>query len=327
MKNELPKNSDQYDESAKSELRLALGKNNPFEYIEVLDAERMFKKPRVVHVKYNPHGHSLPEHFGVWPEELALENDPVIKIGKWVEEPEPEQHLVVKIQGLTYKKQGRERAALLKTNSLFSPQQDTRPLRLFGYGLVEKDNQIGYLLLEHIDDSQFIQLDKYFPLGKTYPVEEVIDLAVGHASVLDATHGAGLNHNDLEGPGAREHIYWNPKNRALRIIDWQDTDIVGSVCPPDRGSYAIGQTGIGQILMWGLTGNNFRADTYEQLLTDYVPHRIQADIQKIIELSIGVNARSINSSYPLSPRGTRWLYNDLLGIQRQLNKREVNNQL
>lgn len=100
VKNELPKNSDQYDESAKSELRLALGKNNPFEYIEVLDANRKFKKPRVVHVKYNPHGHSLPEHFGVWPEEFALENDPMINPGKWVEEPHPEQHLVVKIQDL-----------------------------------------------------------------------------------------------------------------------------------------------------------------------------------------------------------------------------------
>lgn len=304
---------------ANGRLQSAFGDRHQFRLIDVLDRENG-PAASVYRVIYQPSG--KVRGLGQWPKSasyFSFDNPFAVQPGAWNEEPHGGEELVVKMQDLYYPElYSWERDTLLLTNRLFLKQQKNRPVRLLGYGQNPEAKLFGYLCLEYIKPP-FMQAGKYLEKG-ALPADEAIDLAIGFADIMRVVHSTQITHGDLIVIGAFDHVYWNPSDRAVRIIDWHEARFArkGRRIPSDY--YGIDQTGVGQVLMKSLTGEKLHPHNYIQLLQSKVPAFIRNDIRHIIEMSTGVRSRGEGAHYPWGAKGSWKLHSDLLRLKEKQDK-------
>lgn len=254
----------------------------------------------------------------------AKMNEPVLGLGEWVQQRRdlaekmkvgsghwlefPSErvgenpYLAIKVAHSNSQAEGQlsaERYLHEKLNRIFSRDQNNRPVRLYGYGVSKGDyKQNPYLITELVPES-FIQIKRL----QNYTEADVIEFALGVAEIYAKLHKSGLVHND---PNI-DNFFYNPQNRAVRIIDFGNSD------DSERGlvaSYGADREGLGKNMFRLLTGVEYKrniSDTQlDQSLNRFAPET-QAVVKKLLYCS--------SDKYdPFNPNETDDLYKDLLGI-------------
>jgi len=203
-----------------------LGNTSAFNFRQVLD-RRGFRigGPEVFEVVYYSDEVDMPRGFNYWPEDFECNR--LAENPGWVETPQNGEVMALKARSLEDQIIN-ERRALLKSNELFPISSPSRPQRLYGFGIGEgeffgKPVAKGYLLMELLPPG-FVSYENFITPRDTLPLSEGFALVLSLAEIINVMHKAGIAHGDLEGPGHLEHVYWNPIDKQLRIIDWSHSD-------------------------------------------------------------------------------------------------------
>ncbi len=284
----------------------ALNGSQAFQYVDNLAPED-FNPHGVYRVQYNKQ-ESLPVGFGAWPLELLQENA-IEQADTWLEQPEDGQSLIFKIGNLRSAIDCNEVITLSKLNSLFTPDDIYRPVRMLGYGQsYDGREQKGYLVLEDLGSSH-MSLQEYLRGPSPLSLEESLEISTAMATLLQRSHKKMISHNDLEGPSALDHVWWSPTDRSLRIIDWHNGQ-----WNKERFGFSVDQTALGQILMKSATGSYFNQQTYIQKIRECYTGAVAEQLIQIVGKAIGYDGPRFGPHYSRTAKGTSMILSDLIKI-------------
>ena len=314
---------------ARERFPLIFGDKSPFTFVKALDT-RAERPPSVIQVRYSPEPGRKLIGLGEWPEELISPVSP----GSWVEEPTPGQDLAIKLRMLRSRYIHRDLYAHLIGNRLFTPDQDARIPRLYGYGVgakyprqifstdvqryIEVDEPDKYLVFEYLEP-RFKELGKSEAFKKGISPKRVIGLGLQIADVLQNLHTAGIVHMDLLSEGLDEHVRWDETNNSVRIIDFGDAKV--SILDRNwRSRLFMDQESLGRFLVLGLLGDKVNWQSYEDELRERLSPDVSTPLLQVITMCIGENQDGEKTNhYPRSAAGTGQIYEQLSEINELLS--------
>lgn len=205
-----------------------------------------------------------------------------------------------------------QRAVLLQLNNIFPEQSAARPVRLFGYGVTENNEPY---LIEEAFVGDFKRLDGMGKLQERQALEIALKLAI----ILQRAHiETEIIYNDIEG-GNLDNVFWDPKTRSLRLIDWANA-VFNKVSLGLRGASSFGhdRAGLASVLLSLITGKTFSpGQIQEGKVSNQNWNMMSEPTRRFIQKACYLTKEYYD---PHNPQDSRKMCEDLSAVYTAINK-------